>query len=305
MSPFSGAAAEECRTVGRVLAEASRQLSEAGLDTADQEAVWLVEYALGLSRLQLVLHGKRELSVGDVAGLQRLVSRRVSREPLQYILGTQDFCGLEFEVNPSVLIPRPETALLVQEAFRRVQFRERPILVDVGTGSGCLAITLARLVLPQQLFAIDLSPEALQSAKQNADRLGCESVTWLEGDLLAPLAGRGLEQGVHVIVSNPPYVSESEWQALQPEIRLYEPRLALVAGAHGTELHERLIREAIPFLVPGGCLIMELGLGQSGSLIEYVQACAAYQSVRTLRDDAGIERVLVAERAIEQDAPHG
>ncbi|BFU95700.1 MAG: Release factor glutamine methyltransferase [Nitrospira sp.] len=290
------AAAEECRTVGRVIAEASRQLSEAGLDAADQEAVWLAEYALGLSRLQQVLHGKRELSVGDVAVLQQLVSRRTEREPLQYILGTQDFCGLEFEVNRSVLIPRPESTLLVQEAVRRVQSWERPVLVDVGTGSGCLAIALARLLSPQQLLAIDLSSEALRTAKQNAARLQVESVTWLEGDLLTPLAGQGLEQRVRVIVSNPPYVSESDWPTLQPEVRLYEPRLALVAGARGTELHERLIADAIPFLEPGGCLIMELGRGQSRSLIERVEACPAYQSVGTLRDEAGIERVLVAER---------
>ncbi|MDF0645098.1 MAG: peptide chain release factor N(5)-glutamine methyltransferase [Nitrospira sp.] len=291
-----GAAAEECRTVGRVIAEASRQLSEAGLDAADQEAVWLAEYALGLSRLQQVLHGKRELSLGDVAGLQRLVSRRTEREPLQYILGTQDFCGLEFEVNRSVLIPRPESTLLVQEAIRRVSSWERPVLVDVGTGSGCLAIALARLLSPRQLLAIDLSSDALRTAKQNAARLQVESVTWLEGDLLAPLAGRGLEQRIRVIVSNPPYVSESEWPTLQPEVRLYEPRLALVAGVRGTELHERLIDDAIPFLEPGGCLIMELGWGQSRSLIERVEACPAYQSVGTLRDEAGIERVLVAER---------
>jgi len=297
MSPSSsGAAAEECRTVGRVIAEASRRLSEAGLDTADQEAVWLAEYALGLSRLQQVLHGNRELSSSDIAGLQQLVSRRTEREPLQYILGTQDFCGLEFEVNRSVLIPRPESALLVQETLRRVSSRERPVLVDVGTGSGCLAIALARLVSPQQLFAIDLSPEALRTAKQNAERLGIESVTWLEGDLLTPLAERGLEGRVRAIVSNPPYVSESDWPTLQPEVRLHEPRLALVSGPRGTELHERLIVGAIPFLEAGGSLIMELGWGQSRSLIEFVEACPAYQSVETLRDEAGIERVLIAER---------
>jgi len=295
----SEAAAEECRTVVRVIAEASRRLSDAGVDIAEQEAVWLAEYALGLSRLQQVLHGNRELPPSDIVGLQQLVSRRTEREPLQYILGTQDFWGMEFEVNRSVLIPRPESALLVQEALRHVQPKERAVLVDVGTGSGCLAITLARLLLPRQLFAIDLSPEALQTAKRNAERLGVESVTWLEGDLLTPLADRGLERQVQVIVSNPPYVSESDWPALQPEIFLYEPRMALVAGPRGTELHERLIVDAIPFLEPGGCLIMELGWGQSRSLIEFVETYPAYQSVKTLHDESGIERVLVAERGRE------
>jgi len=302
MSPSSsGTAAEECRTVGRVIAEASRQLSDAGVDTADQEAVWLAEYALGLSRLQQVLHGNRELPSGDVARLQQFVSRRIEREPLQYILGTQDFCGLEFEVDRSVLIPRPESTLLVHEALRRTGSGERSVLVDVGTGSGCLAITLARLLSPQHLFAIDLSPEALLTAKRNAERLGVESVTWLEGDLLAPLAEQGLERRVQAIVSNPPYVAESDWSTLQPEVRLYEPRLALVPGPRGTELHERLIVDAIPFLEPGGCVIMEFGLGQSRSLIEFVGACPAYQSVQTLRDEAGIERVLIAERGRAED----
>jgi release factor glutamine methyltransferase len=267
--------------------------------SAAQESVWLIEHALGLSRLQQSVEARRVLSEREIADVHALLVRRAAREPLQYLLGVQEFCGLDFEVNSSVLIPRPETELLVQETLRRLTPDQTAILADVGTGCGCLAITLARHIFPRKLFAIDISSLALDTAKRNADRHKVRSVIWLEGDLLAPLAGRGLERHIQVIVANPPYVSESDWAALQPEVRLYEPRTALVAGLHGTELHERLLDEAVRFLAPGGFLVMELGLGQSRSLLQKVRENPAYQAVEIVCDDAKIDRVLIAQRTRE------
>jgi len=289
----------ECRTVGALVAEVRRQLSAAGVESAAQEAVWLIEHALNLSGLHQCIEPQRLLSERESAETQALVLRRIAREPLQYLLGTQEFCGLEFGVDSSVLIPRPETELLVQETLRRLPPAQAPIVADVGTGSGCVAIALARTISTGNFFAIDLSSYALDTAKRNADRHGVRSVTWLQGDLVAPLAGRGLERKVQVIVSNPPYVSESDWTTLQPEVRLYEPRVALVAGPRGTELHERLLEDAVPYLAPGGLLIMELGLGQSRSLLQKAEANCAYQSVEIVRDDAKIDRVFIAKRARE------
>ncbi len=287
-----------CLTVGSLITEIRRRLRAAGIESAAQEPVWLMEHALGLSGLRQVVDRTRELSQNETAKVLALLSKRTKREPLQYILGTQEFCGLEFEVNPSVLIPRPETELLVRETIRRLPRVQHPTLVDVGTGSGCLAVTLARSISEGTMLAIDLSASALETAKRNADRHAVGStITWLEGDLLAPLEGRGLEGSVTAIISNPPYIQEAEWPTLQPEVRLYEPRMALMAGPRGTELHERLLLESIPFLMPGGLLIMELGKGQGAALCKKVTSMAAYKSAEIVPDEAGIDRVLIVERA--------
>jgi len=291
---------EKCLTVGALTADVRRRLKEVGLEAASQEAVWLIEHALGLSGLRQAVDGSRSLSRIDIAAVNELARRRLAREPLQYILGTQEFCGLEFEVDSTVLIPRPETELLVHQARRRLPEGGPFVMIDVGTGSGCLAIVLARMIPNAKLFAVDLSPPALDMAKRNAERHEVASrITWLQGDLLAPLAGRGLEGQVAVIVSNPPYIPESDWATLQPEVRRYEPRTALVAGPRGTEMHERLLDQAMAFLAPDGLLMMELGEGQSRLLLEAVKANHAYRSVEIVRDEAGIDRVLIAERSRE------
>ena len=186
----------------------------------------------------------------------------------------------------------------MSEVIRRLPQSKTPTIVDVGTGSGCLAVTLARRIPSGKLLAIDRSAQALETAKRNARRHAVEmSITWLEGDLLAPLARHGLEKSVMAVVSNPPYIPEADWSGLQPEVCRYEPRSALVAGPQGTELHERLLDEATPYLVPGGFLAMELGQGQSVSLTAKARRMAAYESVEIIRDDAGIDRMLIATRA--------
>lgn len=287
----------QCTTLGQLIAAAKRQLLAAGIESADQEARWLVEGALRVSPLQQTLDRNRFLAEEERAAAVAMIARRLNREPLQYILGTQEFCGLEFQVNPSVLIPRPETELLITETIRRLPSKGSPVLIDVGTGSGCLAITLARTVSSSTVFAVDVSSSALRTARKNAYQYGVEkSITWLEGDLLSPVVGQGLEGSVTAILSNPPYIREAEWPALQPEVRLYEPPAALIAGSCGTELHERLLEEAVPFLMPGGLLVMELGQGQSGSLSAKARAMATYCSVDIVPDEAGIDRVLIVER---------
>jgi release factor glutamine methyltransferase len=280
-----------------MVSEIRRELREAGVESADQEAVWLLQHVLGLSALRQTIDRHRVLSAQEAVSVRRSVARRVGREPLQYILGMQEFCGLEFEVNSSVLIPRPETELIPQAVVRRLPGDRAPVVVDVGTGSGCLAVALARTVPHGRVLATDLSSKALEVAKRNAERHGVASaITWLQGDLLTPLAGMDLERRISVIVSNPPYITEGDWPTLQPEVRLHEPRTALVAGPCGTELHERLVEQAVPFLRPGGFLIMELGQGQSRVLVDLVKSHHAYRAIETISDDAGIERVLIAER---------
>ena len=182
-------------TLSEVVAEARQMLEQAGIDSAGQEAFWIVEHVLKLSAHHVVTDQNRLLSHAELLATRELVERRVGREPLQYILGTQEFCGLEFDVNPAVLIPRPETELLVQHVTQRIPAERPATIVDVCTGSGCVAVALARKRPHARVIAADLSHSSLAVAKQNAIRHDAgERITWLEGDLLGPLTGMGLEE---------------------------------------------------------------------------------------------------------------
>jgi release factor glutamine methyltransferase len=284
-------------TLGEMIAEARRLLEQAGIESAGQEAFWIVEHVLRLPVHHMVTDRERLLSPTELAAARGLVMRRAGREPLQYILGTQEFCGLEFHVNRAVLIPRPETELLVDYAAQRIPAERKAIIVDVCTGSGCIAVAIARKRPRVRVIATDLSNPSLAVARQNAvyHAVG-ERITWLEGDLLGALAGQGLEGQVDLIVSNPPYIAEADWATLQPEVRLFEPRGALVAGPQGTELHERLLHESGRYLSPGGALIMEIGAGQARAMRRIVEQTTGYKFHRLIYDEAGLERVVIVER---------
>ncbi|MBP0126775.1 MAG: peptide chain release factor N(5)-glutamine methyltransferase [Nitrospira sp.] len=284
-------------TLGELITEARRLLEQAGIESAEQEALWIVEHVLRLSSHNVLTDRDRLLSSSELAATRGLIARRVGREPLQYILGTQEFCGLEFEVSPAVLIPRPETELLVEYVTQRISTARQATIVDVCTGSGCIAVAIARLRPHARVLAIDLSSSALHVARRNAIRHGVgERITWLEGDLLGPLAEQGVEGLVDVIVSNPPYIAEAEWATLQPEVKLFEPRGALVAGPQGTELHERLLQEAARYLAPGGVVLLEIGAGQARGLRRIVEQLPGYKFHRLIYDKAGLERVVIVER---------
>lgn len=284
-------------TLGEVIDEARRMLEQAGIDSAGQEAFWIVEHVLRLPAHLLVADRDRLLSHAELLATRGLIERRVSREPLQYILGTQEFCGLEFDVNSAVLIPRPETELLVEYVVQRISVERQATIVDVCTGSGCIAVAIARLRPRARVIATDLSNPSLDVARQNATRHAvCGRITWLEGDLLGPLAKQEMEGRIDVIVSNPPYIAEADWAMLQPEVRLFEPRGALVAGPQGMELHERLLQEGGRYLSPGGALIMEIGAGQARVIRRIVDQIPGYRFHRLVYDAAGLERVVIVER---------
>jgi release factor glutamine methyltransferase len=284
-------------TLGGLITETQRTLEQAGIDSAGQEALWIIEHALRLPAYQIVANRDQSPSFTELQTVRVLIERRVAREPLQYILGTQEFCGLEFEVNPAVLIPRPETELLVEYIAHRIPVERRAAIVDVCTGSGCIAVAIARLRPLARVIATDLSSASLNIAKQNAARHAVgERITWLEGDLLGPLTDPKLEGSIDLIVSNPPYIAEADWATLQPEVQLFEPRSALVAGSQGTELHERLLQEADRYLVPGGALVMEIGSGQARALRRVVDQILGYRFHQLIFDAAGLERVVIVER---------
>ena len=288
----------DSKTIGMLITWGQRSLDTSGSTNASQEALWLLAYALGMKHHELASRRDEVVSGEGLVRAESVISRRMAREPLQYILGTQEFCGLDFHVNPAVLIPRPETELLVQEALREGGFAEGAVLVDVGTGSGCVAVTLATILSGMRIFALDCSGDALTVARGNAERHGVgDKITWKEGDLLEPLRECNLVGAVDAIVSNPPYIADEVWDGLQPEVRDFEPRLALVAGQKGTEFHERLLDEARQFLAPGGLLVMELGQGQAPHVRQAAEQAGGYTGLQTIKDEAGIERVMIARRS--------
>lgn len=287
----------ELKTVGALVAWARQSLVQARVSNGAQEAMWLLEHALRLRRHQLVSESERVVGSDDCVRAESMIARRVAREPLQYLLGTQEFCGLEFTVNPAVLIPRPETELLIRHVVAYAQAVSDATIVDVGTGSGCVAITLAARLNGRRILAIDRSSEALGVAQVNATKHGVrDRIEWLEGDLLAPLSERIAARSVHVIVSNPPYISQADWAGLEPEVRVFEPRMALIGGEQGTEFHERLLCESRELLVPGGLLVMEIGAGQAAAVRRLAGQIGGYATLEVAEDAAGIERVVVAQR---------
>lgn len=289
---------EDSKTVGSCLVGIRARLVSAGIESGEQEARWLIEHTLGLSSLTQAIERDRVLSRGEIEAVRTLVARRVSREPLQYLLGTQEFCGMEFVVTPAVLIPRPETEQLVEQVVRRLSPEQPATVVDACTGSGCIAVAIAHLRPHIRTVATDFSRASIEIARHNAVRHGVSArIEWLEGDLLTPLAGKNLEGAVDAIVSNPPYIAERDWAGLQPEVKHFEPRQALVAGPRGTEYHERLLCDAARYLTPGGALMMEIGMGQGPAVRRLVETIGGYESVQVLQDAAGIERVVIVERS--------
>jgi release factor glutamine methyltransferase len=284
-------------TLAELLCEGRARLAQAGVENAENEAVWLTERALGMDRLRLTLEGTSVVRPEDRKLVGELFARRAAREPLQYILGTQEFCGLEFEVGPEVLIPRPETEALVEHGIGLVRLVPHPLIADIGTGSGCIAVALARALPAATLYATDLSSAALEVARRNAARHGvAERVKILAGDLFEPLRGLGLEGRLTVIVSNPPYIPAGDLIALQPEVGLYEPLLALAGGTDGLGICRRLLKGATEFLSPGGWLLLEVGQGQAGPVERLALEQGSYGSARRIEDTAGIERVVILQK---------
>jgi len=284
-------------TIGGLLYMGRELLAKRGIQNAAEEVSWLLQAGLGLSRLALHVDGAKSLSGENRDQVLGLLERRARFEPLQYILGTQEFFGIEFMVNPAVLIPRPETELLVRESIKFAEGRPASLLVDIGTGSGCIATALATQLSNGIVYATDISAAALTVARANADRHGVgKRIRFLEGDLLAPMEGLGLERRISIVLSNPPYIPDDKVGALQPEVARYEPRLALAGGFDGLSFHRRLLSEASVYLESGGLLLLEVGEGQADMVATLAERLGVYRSPEILKDDSGLPRVVRLER---------
>ena len=277
-------------TLAEVLRRSTDYLESHGSSTPRLDAELLLAHGLGLSRLELYTQFDRPLGEGELAECRELVRRRGTREPVAYVIGHWGFRRLDLMVDRRVLVPRPETELVVERCLQLLEGGERPAVVDVGTGSGAIALAVKDERPDARVTACDISVDALAVAAANAERLGLD-VTFVQSDLLDQVEDGPFD----LVVSNPPYVSAGEVDALEPEVAVHEPRLATVAGEDGLEVYRRLLPQAAERLAPGGWLVLECGAGQAAALVAEL-AGLGYGDAEVDRDLAGIDRVVWARR---------
>lgn len=281
----------------RIIQWAVPYLKEKGLPQPRLDVEILLAHALGVDRLKVYLQFDRPLNKEELGAIRELLKRRAKQEPLQYILGWREFFGFRFKVTPDVLIPRPETEGLVERALillKGIPLGERGVL-DLGTGSGCIAISLAKSI-SCRVWGIDISAPALEIARENARILDAQdSLQWRQGDWFEALQPGDPKQ-FQIILSNPPYISLSEKGDLAPEVRDFEPSLALFGGERGSETYRVLAQKAQQFLVPGGVLLLELHPDRSEE-VEDIFKGPGWGELETLPDLQGLPRVLSVKKA--------
>src|SRR3989338_2397263 len=306
------ATAEKNLTIREALSWAEEYLQVQGVPDCKTEAEYLLAYLLNCKRSWLYLNCNQTVDSYDLHRFTDFIERRIKREPSQYILGEQEFYGLTFKVNEDVLIPRPETEVLVEEAVKTVMSQESEVrsqntkihyseprtpnsklILDLCTGSGCIAISLAKEIPNTRVFAVDISEKALDVARENAERYDvADRITFLNGDLFEPLNGLNIK--ADIIVSNPPYISKKMFQELQPEVKDYEPVTALYGGGDGLDFYRRIVSEAPAYLAQGGYLMLELGYGQVDK-VKRVLENSVFKKVDIIKDLSGIKRVVRAQ----------
>ncbi|MDE3095511.1 MAG: peptide chain release factor N(5)-glutamine methyltransferase [Chloroflexota bacterium] len=277
------------------LSEATEQLCAASVADARLEAELLLAHACGIDRAHLIARLKDPLKPTTIAAFRRLLARRLAHEPLAYITGCREFYGIDILCGPAALVPRPESELLVDLALAEVRARGAALrIADVGTGSGAIACAVAAHAAAARVCAVDVSSAALALACRNVEALGLGGrVDVGQGDLLGGLGA------LDVVVANLPYVSESEWCGLQPEVRDFEPREALVAGIAGTELNARLLAQAPAHLARGGLLALEMGPTHARALSAVARTHFPGASVSVIKDLGGHDRVLLVRQGEE------
>lgn len=285
---MSSAAAPKTWTIGSLVKWATDDFRARGIESPRLDAELIVAFALGIDRMRVILDAERPLEGAELERLRELVKRRRAREPIAYLRGEREFYGLPFRVDRRVLVPRPDTETLVDVGLARTtQVSMSMRQLDLCTGSGCVAIAMAKKRPTASVLATDKSPDALTVAKENAYRLGAYNVGFRQSDLFAEVRGARFD----VITANPPYIPSEEIETLDADVRDFEPRLALDGGADGLDLVRRIVAEAPDFLAPGGVLAMEIGAGEAEETARLLGE-RGFSDVRADRDIARIERVV-------------
>ncbi len=275
-------------------------LKEKEIDSPRLTAEILLSHQLNTDRVNLYLNFDQPLTEKEISGYRSLIKRRLRHEPIQYITGSQEFWSLDFMVDPQVIIPRPESELLVEQTINRVGAsfapqNQSPKILDLGTGSGALAISVAKEVPQARFWATDLSAAALSLARSNAEKHGVsERIQFMRGDLWDPIIN--LDITFDIIISNPPYITSEEYNDLAPEVRDYEPRLALDGHEGGMYFIEKIIHGGLDYLSPGGWLIMEMSPDQTEKALVLVEQIKGYGEKTRIKDYSHIYRVIMAQK---------
>jgi release factor glutamine methyltransferase len=289
-------------TVTDKIKEVSAFLKSKGIEDAHKESEIIVTHCLGIDKTVLY-RDNPALSEKDVREIEAVLQRRAKREPLQYILGHVEFCGLKIKVGQGVLIPRPETELLAEEVIKAISTSNPPFtkselkILDLCTGSGCLALAIAKHFPDAEVYGTDISKDAIRYAKENAGLNAVKNVTFLKGSLFEPLKQIMFSDvqsfKFDVIVSNPPYIRSGDMPNLQPEINKWEPRNALDGGEDGLSYYRTIFSEARKYLMLSGVIFLEIGEGQAAEVSEIaMQNC--FRNIYVIKDYSGIERIITA-----------
>jgi len=285
------------QTVRMAMIAAGRFLSAAGIESPRLDAELLLRHVLGMNQAEFYLHIDDAIRPDLELGLWPLLQRRARREPLAYITGHKEFWSLDFTVTPDVLIPRPETELLVEAALERTRpMPTSPLkILDIGTGSGAIAVCLAKELREAQISAVDISSAALQVARENAERHGvADRIRFAQGDLFGPLAE---ERGsFDLILANPPYIRSGDLAELAPEIREWEPIVALDGGADGLDIYRRIVSQCRGHLANEGHLMFEIGDAMAKAVEQIIAGAGGFETAALLRDYAGKDRVIATRK---------
>ncbi len=287
--------ANELWTIGSILKWTEQYFASKGVESPRLDAEVLLSHVLHKARIYLYVHFDEPLEPAELAAYRELIKGRVQRRPVAYLTGHREFMGLDFKVTPAVLIPRPDTEILVQAAIDRLGglAAQKPQIADIGTGSGAVCLSVLHYLPEVQAATVDISAEALAVARENAVSLEvAERVEFYEGDLLAPLAGRRF----NALLSNPPYIPEADIAGLEPEVRVHEPMGALAGGRDGLDFYRRLVHEGASMLEDGGFMAFEAGIHQAAAIAALAEAEPLLGRTEILKDYAGIERVVVIWR---------
>ena len=279
-----------------ILNESIKALEAADIPSARLDAEVLLSFCLGCDRLEFYKNPDMTISEAKLSTFRNLIARRLQCEPVAYITGRKEFWSFTLEVNNSVLIPRPDTEIIVEEALNICRKIDSPgiKILDIGTGSGAIALALASEITGAKVVATDISPAALNLAQKNATALGLkEKIYFQQGDLFEPVDGI-----FDIIVCNPPYISAQDYEKLPAGVKDYEPQDALLAGKSGLEFYEKLIYQAAGFLQKNGWLLLEIGAKQETGVRGIMEAAGIYDSVEMRKDYAGLPRVIKARRKI-------
>lgn len=280
-------------TIGSLLRKGASILKEAGSPSAYLDAQILLCHIAGLSKVDIIRDRDKSLGEDISERFFQLIEERKMGKPIQYITGHQEFMGLDFYVHENVLIPRPDTEILVEKVLQLLKNKENLEIADVCTGTGAIAVSLAYYIPDSFVYASDISHHAVECCRRNIEKHGLESrMKLLQGDLLEPLFEEGLEGRLDALVSNPPYISKNDMETLPLSVRGFEPHLALYGGGEGLDFYIKILKDAARLLKKGGLLAFEIGYDQGPALTKLIEDKGSYKNIRIEKDLAGLDRVV-------------